>query len=72
MGLPEHIIRAYAGVYQRRADIDIFKDFASIQEVYVDSLTAGPNGTTLIAATLNFGQHKVQALVLTYDSLAGC
>lgn len=67
-GSPDHLVRAYVDVRQRGADIDIFKDLAGILEVYVDSLTAGPDGTTLIAATLNFGDHKVQALVLTYDS----
>lgn len=67
-GSPNQLVRAYVGFHQRGADIDIFKDFAGIQEVYVDSLTAGPDGTTLIAAILNFGDHKVQALVLTYDS----
>jgi hypothetical protein len=67
-GSPDRLVRAYAGGHQRGADIDIFKDFAGIQEDYVDSLTAGPDGTTLIAAILNFGGHNIRRAVLTYDS----
>jgi hypothetical protein len=67
-GSPDQLVRAYAGGHQRGADIDIFKDFAGIQEDYVDSLTAGPDGTTLIAAILNFGGHNIRRVVLTYDS----
>jgi hypothetical protein len=67
-GLPGFSIRTYTDVHQRNADIDIFKDFPGLQEFYGTSLTAGPEGTTLIAATLNFGDHNVRELVLTYDS----
>lgn len=63
-----HLVRAYVDVNQRGADIDIFKDFPGLQEVYVDSLTAGPDGTTLIAATLNFGNRNLRATILTYGS----
>jgi hypothetical protein len=63
------VVRAYADGRQRGTDIDISKDFPSIQECYVDSLTAGPNGTTVIAALLNFGQnHDIREMILTYDS----
>ena len=63
------VVRAYSDGHQRGADIDIRKDFPGIQECYVDTLTAGPDGTTLIAATLNFGNHNIQQPILTYDSL---
>lgn len=62
------VVRAYADGHQRGADIDIRKDFPGIQECYADSLTAGPDGTTLIAATLNFGERKIEQPILTYDS----
>jgi hypothetical protein len=61
-------IRAYTGKSQRGADIDVFKDFPDLQEYYGTSVTAGPNGTTFIATTLNFGGHNVREVVLTYDS----
>ena len=61
-------IRAYTDYNQRGADIDVLKDFPRAQEFYVNSLTAGPGGTTLIAATLIFGDYDVRELVLTYDS----
>jgi|HubBroStandDraft_1064217.scaffolds.fasta_scaffold02315_6 hypothetical protein len=67
-GHPGSPIRAYTDYDQRGADIDVFKDFPSLQEFYADKLTAGPEGTTLIAATLNFGDHNIRELVLTYDS----
>jgi hypothetical protein len=62
------VVRAYADGHQRGVDIDIRKDFPGIQECYADSLTAGPDGTTLIAATLNFGERKIEQPILTYDS----
>jgi hypothetical protein len=67
-GLPGFPIRAYTDSHQRGADINIFKDFPGLQEFYGTSLTAGPEGTTLIAATLNFGGQNVREVVLTYDS----
>jgi hypothetical protein len=54
--------------HQRGADIDIFKDFPGVQEVYADSITAGPDGSTLIYALLEFGGRNVRELILTYDS----
>ena len=54
--------------HRRGADIDIFKDFPGLQEVYADTITAGPNGSTLIYATLEFGGGNVRDLILTYDS----
>jgi hypothetical protein len=69
-GGPSSPIRAYTDYNQRGADIDVLKDFPGAQEFYVNSLTAGPEGTTLIAATLNFGDHNIRELVLTYDSSA--
>jgi hypothetical protein len=65
---PGSVVRAYADSHQRGADIDIFKDFPGLQEAYADSITAGPDGSTLIYATLVFGNHKVQGLILTYDA----
>jgi hypothetical protein len=62
-------VRAYADGHQRGADIDIRKDFPGIQECYVETLTAGPDGTTLIAVVLNFGNDNIQQPILTYDSL---
>jgi hypothetical protein len=65
----DRVVRAYADGRQRGADIDISKDFPGIQECYVDSLTAGPDGTTVIAALLNFGKNRdIREMVLTYDS----
>jgi hypothetical protein len=65
----DHVVRAYADGRQRGADIDISKDFPGIQECYVDSLTAGPDGTTVIAALLNFGKNRdIREMILTYDS----
>jgi hypothetical protein len=65
---PEFVVRGYVDTHQRGADIDISKDFPGAREVYIDSLTAGPEGTTLIATTLNFGDRDVRGAVLTYDS----
>jgi hypothetical protein len=66
---PGSVVRAYADGHQRGADIDIRKDFPGIQECYVETLTAGPDGTTLIAVVLNFGNDNIQQPILTYDSL---
>jgi hypothetical protein len=68
-GSPTPIVRAYEDAHQRGADIDIFKDFPGLQEVYADSVTAGPDGLTFIAATLEFGNRNVRDLILTYDSV---
>ena len=65
---PGSVVRAYVDLQQRGADIDIFKDFPGLQEAYVDNVTAGPDGSTLIAAALTFGNHNIRELVLTYDS----
>jgi hypothetical protein len=66
---PGRLFRAYADGHQRGADIDITKDFPGIQDCYVVRSTAGPDGTTLIAATLNFGTNaNIQEPILTYDS----
>jgi len=63
------VVRAYADGHQRGADIDIAKDFPGLQDCYVESSTAGPDGTTLIAATLNFGTDaSFRESILTYDS----
>jgi hypothetical protein len=63
------VVRAYAEGHQRGADIDIRKDFPGLQECYVETLTAGPDGTTLIAVVLNFGNDNIQQPILTYDFL---
>jgi hypothetical protein len=65
---PGSVVRAYVDVQQRGADIDIYKDFPGAQSAYVDSVTAGPNGSTLIATTLDFGSHNIREVVVTYDS----
>jgi hypothetical protein len=65
---PGSVVRAYVDDHQRGADIDIFKDFPGLQAAYADSVTAGPDGSTLIAATMDFGSHKIRELILTYDS----
>jgi hypothetical protein len=63
------VVRAYEDGRQRGADIDISKDFPGIQECHADSLTAGPDGTTVIAARLNFGKNRdIREMILTYDS----
>ena len=63
------VVRAYADGHQRGADIDIAKDFPGLQDCYVERSTAGPDGTTLIAAILNFGTNaNIQQPILTYDS----
>ncbi len=67
-GTPLQPVRSYSGETHRGDDIDIFKDFAGIQDSYVDSMAAGPGSTTLIAAILNFGGHNIRKLVLTYSS----
>jgi hypothetical protein len=67
-GSPGSPIRGYTDTHQRGADINIFKDFPGLQEFYGTSLTAGPEGTTLIATILNFGGHNIRRVVLTYDS----
>ncbi len=64
----DRVVRAYADGHQRGADIDIAKDFPGIKDCYVESLTAGPDGTTLIAAILNFGTNSnIRETILTYD-----
>ena len=65
---PGSVVRAYVDSHERGADIDIFKDFPGLQEVYADSITAGPDGSTLIHAILEFGNRNVRELTLTYDS----
>jgi hypothetical protein len=65
---PGSVVRAYVDSHQRGGDIDIFKDFPGLQEVYADSIAAGPNGSTLIYVTLEFGGRIVRDLILTYDS----
>jgi len=67
-GSPGYPVRGYTDAHQRGADINIFKDFPGLQEFYGTSLTAGPEGTTLIATILNFGGHNIRRVVLTYDS----
>jgi hypothetical protein len=67
-GCPVHVVRAYADARKRGADIDIFKDFPGLEQTCIDSVTAGPDGTTWMATTLNFGGRNVRDLVLTYDS----
>ena len=62
------VVRAYVDGHQRGADIEMLKDFPGIQECYIETSTAGPDGTTLIATILNFGNGNIQQPILTYDS----
>ncbi len=64
-------VRGYVDAHRRGADINMFKDFPGLQQAIVDSVTAGPDNATLIAATLNFGGRDIRMSVLTYDSSAG-
>jgi hypothetical protein len=67
-GPPGLVVRSSADGNGRSTEIDIFNDFAGLQNVYVDSATAGPESMSLIAATLGFGNQTIQSKVLTYDS----
>jgi hypothetical protein len=67
-GYPVQFVRAYEGVERRGADIDIDKDFPGLREAGVESLTAGPDGTTMIAVLQNFGNRNIREPILTYDS----
>ena len=60
-------IRAYTDYNQRGADIDVLKDFPGAQAA-IWSVTAGPDGSTLIAVTLDFGNRNIRDVILTYDS----
>jgi hypothetical protein len=62
------VVRPSADGNGRSAEIDIFKDFAGLQDVHVDGVTAGPESMTIIAATLSFRNQTAQSIVLTYDS----
>lgn len=53
---------------QRGADINLFKDFPSAEKAGVNDFAAGPAGTTLIAATINYGLRHIKNVILTYDS----
>lgn len=64
----ERPIRAYANGIQRGSDIEIFKDFPGIEQVIVDDISAGPNGSTVIAGVLQFGSGNNRDVILTYDS----
>jgi hypothetical protein len=67
-GAPNIPIRSYVAKSQRGADIDISKDSPDLREYYGTSVTAGPNGTTFISTILNFGDHKIREVILTYDA----
>jgi hypothetical protein len=68
-GHPGSPLRAYTDFDQRGADIDVLKDFPGAQAA-LWSVTAGPDGSTLIAVTLNYGNRNVRDVILTYDSSA--
>ena len=61
-------IRAYANGMQRGSDIEILKDFADIKQAIVDDISAGPNGSTVIAGELRFKSGSDRCVILTYDS----
>ncbi len=62
-GHPGSPIRAYTDYNQRGADIDVLKDFPGAQAA-IWSVTAGPDGSTLIAVTLDFGNRNVRDVIL--------
>ena len=64
----ESPIRAYANGMQRGSDIEIYKDFPDAKQVIVDDISAGPNGSTVIAGVLQFGSGNSRDVILTYDS----
>jgi len=64
----ERPIRAYANGIQRGSDIEIYKDFPDVKQVIVDDISAGPNGSTVIAGVLQFGSGNNRDVILTYDS----
>jgi len=47
-------------------DIDIFRNVAGLQEVGVWGLTAGPDGTALVAAALRIRNQEPRGAVFTY------
>jgi len=59
------VFRAYPG--SPGQNIDIFKNFAGLQKVHVQSVTAGPGGVTLISAILSMRDRQTKFLVLTYS-----
>src|SRR5271169_6226038 len=61
-------IRAYANGMQRGSDIEILKDFADIEHVIVNDISAGPNGSTVIAGVLQFKSGIIRDVILTYES----
>jgi hypothetical protein len=67
-GPPGLVVRYNVESNTRTAEINIFNDFAGLQNVVVDCVTAGPEDTTLIAATLIFRNQSIQSRVLTYDA----
>ena len=67
-GLPGLVVRSDVDGNGHSTEIDIFKDFAGLQNVHVDGVTAGPEGATIIAAALSFRNQTAQSMILTYDS----
>ena len=59
------VFRAYPGRLSQ--NIDIFKNFAGLQRVYIESVTAGPDGSVLISAVLSMRDQEPKALILTYS-----
>jgi hypothetical protein len=59
------VFRAYPGSPSQ--NIDIFRDFAGLQAVYIDSVTAGPDGETLISAILSTRDQQTKFPILTYS-----
>jgi hypothetical protein len=58
------VFRAYPGSVNE--NIDIFRNFVGLQKVHVQSVTAGPDGVTLIATTLAMRDQQTKVLILTY------
>src|SRR5580692_9322823 len=59
------VFRAYPGGSSEH--IDIFRNFAGLQKVYVESVTSGTDGETLISAILSMLDQQPKALLLTYS-----
>jgi hypothetical protein len=58
------VFRAYPSSTSQ--NINFFRDFAGLQKFYIQSVTAGPDGTALVAATLRLRDQQPKALILTY------
>jgi hypothetical protein len=61
-------IHSYADGIPRGPGIDLFKDFPHARTIIVDDFAASSDGSSLIAAVLNFGGSNLRHVILRYDS----